>query len=85
MSIVIFGMRGTSESQGLPPRRNVKKEESEGRTENVEGGWCVWCVCAYVRVYRREWEMENWRGMEDVIEGADKVEVEVMEERKKGK
>lgn len=41
MSIVIFGMRGTSESQGLPPRRNVKKEESEGRTENLEGGWCV--------------------------------------------
>lgn len=53
MSIVIFGMRGTSESQGLPPRRNVKKEESEGRTENVEGGWCVWCVCACVCVPER--------------------------------
>lgn len=36
------------------------------------------CVC------EREGGMENWRGMEDVIEGADKVEVSVMEERKKG-
>lgn len=56
MSIVIFGMRGTSESQGLPPRRNVKKDESEGRTENVEGGWCV-CVCVPERV--RDGELER--------------------------
>lgn len=60
MSIVIFGMRGTSESQGLPPRRNVKKEDSEGRTENVEGGWCVWCVwCVCVPERVRDGELER--------------------------
>lgn len=31
MSIVIFGMQGTFESQGLPPRRNVKKKEERER------------------------------------------------------
>lgn len=79
MSIVIFGMQGTSESQGLPPGRNVKKEVSEGSTENVQGGWCM-CV----HVCMRAQGMENWKGMEDVIERADKVEVRVMEERRKG-
>ena len=76
MSIVIFGMQGTSESQGLPPRRNVKREESEGSTENVDSVRMCVCMCV--------WGMENWKGMGDVIEGADKVEVTVMEERKKG-
>lgn len=79
MSIVIFGMQGTSESQGLPPWRNVKgKRVKEVLRMRREDGACL-CVCVC-----GERERENWPEIEDVIEGADKVEDSLMEGRKKG-
>lgn len=41
-------------------------------------------MCAWFCERETEREIVNWREMGAVIEGADKVEVSVMEERKKG-
>ena len=45
MSIVIFGMWGTSESQGLSPGRDVKRKGERGNVERGEGVCVCVCVC----------------------------------------
>lgn len=72
-------MQGTSESQGLPPGRNVKEEESEGGMWREDDDDVCECVCEGVCVWDGELEKDG-----RCNRGADKMEVSVMEERKKG-